>query len=201
MLCLLVWGLYFGKVGKVAWNVDISGVCHSRMFGFTYHCWIGLEPELTTAFVFDTLPHFGTFEGGMFLLTEGVHRGGRKLSFAFGALPVDTFNSLGIESVFDWLQRGRGRPGRERLGYRDMGISLLMIYCKIKSKHCSHLREFFCRFLFPEGGRMGSRWWERSCSDRAHWKLPPGEHLVDRPLGLQRTLSQVLRDLGSWFGQ
>lgn len=89
MLCLLLWGLYFGKIGDVALNVDISGLYHSRMFGFTYHCWIGLEHELTTALVFDMLPHFSTFEGGMFLLTEGIHGGGRKLSFAFGAFPVD----------------------------------------------------------------------------------------------------------------
>lgn len=27
---------------------------------------------------------------------------------------------------------------------------------------------------------MGAWWWKRSCSDRTHWKLPPGGHLVDR---------------------
>lgn len=27
---------------------------------------------------------------------------------------------------------------------------------------------------------MGAWWWTRSCSDRTHWKLPPGGHLVDR---------------------
>lgn len=65
------------------------------MFESPDHSLVGLETEWTTV-VFDSLLSLSTFGGGLILAHRGFgFTGGRKLSSAFGVLPIDVLNSRG----------------------------------------------------------------------------------------------------------
>ena len=190
-------GLLFWQGWESSLNVDISCLYHSRMFGSPYHCLIGLEPELTTL-VFDTLDTSARLEAGIFLLTEGGR--GRRLSFAFGALPVDVLDSWDMW-ISSWpLQQRSCREGMGIFVCGNNGYWPLNVVSQDKEWILSLSMRL--ALLISVSREWKDGWMTGDGRGAAPSSL---EVAIQRALGryysgaLQRSIGQMLWDLGSWF--